>query len=73
LPAGATNEASSLAARVLVAPDAPLFIVMNSGSGKHEGEDVRVVISKLLGGAGRSFSLHEVESPGELHPGGEPG
>lgn len=49
-----------------VAPDAPLFIVMNAGSGSHAGEDVREVIREALEGAGRTFSLHEVEQPDQL-------
>lgn len=51
---------------VLVPPDAPIFIVLNPGSGHHEGEDVRLVIEKTLTSAGRRFSLHEVEDPGTL-------
>jgi diacylglycerol kinase family enzyme len=51
---------------VAVPPDAPLFIVMNAGSGKHEGEDVRQAIEATLTSAGREFSVHEVEDPAKL-------
>jgi diacylglycerol kinase family enzyme len=49
-----------------VAPTAPLFIVLNAGSGKHEAEDVRVTIGVTLTSAGRTFFLHEVSDPTEL-------
>lgn len=49
-----------------VPPDAPIFIVMNAGSGHHAGEDVRLVIETTLTSAGRPFSLHEVDDPGQL-------
>ena len=49
-----------------VARDAPLFVVMNPGSGKHEHEDVRSVIRTALASAGRSVTLHEVERPEAL-------
>jgi diacylglycerol kinase family enzyme len=51
---------------VPVAADAPLFIVLNAGSGKHEGEDVRPTLETTLESAGRSFSVREVEDPHEL-------
>jgi diacylglycerol kinase family enzyme len=51
---------------VPVAPDAPLFIVMNAGSGKHEGEDVRPTVEATLTSAGRTFSVREVKDPHEL-------
>jgi diacylglycerol kinase family enzyme len=49
-----------------VKPDAPLFIVMNAGSGKHDLDDVRVTIETTLTSAGRSISLHEASDPTEL-------
>src|SRR5687768_3399942 len=49
-----------------VAISAPIFIVMNAGSGEHGGEDVRLVIQETLSGGGRSFSLHEVDEPARL-------
>lgn len=45
---------------------APFFIVMNAGSGKHEGEDVRLTVETTLASAGRQFSVHEVEDPAAL-------
>lgn len=48
-------------------PDlAPLFIVLNVGSGKHDVAEVRREIEAALTSAGRRFSLHEVESPDRL-------
>jgi diacylglycerol kinase family enzyme len=49
-----------------VSPEAPIFIVMNAGSGHHEGEDVRLVIQTALANAGRTVSFHEVSQPGDL-------
>ena len=49
-----------------VATDAPIFIVMNAGSGKHAGEDVRLVIERTLTNSGRAFTLHEVDDPARL-------
>jgi diacylglycerol kinase family enzyme len=55
-----------LPVEVAVPDDAPLFIVMNAGSGKHEGEDVRLVVETTLTSAGRQFSIDEVEDPEKL-------
>jgi diacylglycerol kinase family enzyme len=49
-----------------VSAAAPFFIVLNAGSGKHAGEDVRLTIQAALTSAGRTFSLHEVTDPTEL-------
>jgi diacylglycerol kinase family enzyme len=49
-----------------VAPDAPLFIVLNPGSGKHGDEDVRATIETTLNSAGRTYFLHEVDEPSQL-------
>lgn len=51
---------------MLVAPDAPLVIVLNRGSGHHDGEDVRLVIEATLTSAGRPYSLNEVTDPETL-------
>lgn len=45
---------------------APLFIVLNVGSGKHDAAEVRREIEAALSGAQRRFSLHEVESADDL-------
>jgi diacylglycerol kinase family enzyme len=58
--------ATSLPEAHEVATDAPLFIVMNAGSGKHGDEDVRLTIETTLTSAGRPFSVHEVTDPGDL-------
>jgi len=62
----AARDVASLSEAVPVSRDAPLFIVMNAGSGKHEDEDPRVVIRSILTSAGRAFSLHEVSDPERL-------
>jgi len=49
-----------------VASGAPIFIVMNTGSGEHAGEDVRLVIETTLTSAGRAFFLHEVDDSSRL-------
>jgi diacylglycerol kinase family enzyme len=65
-PAERSRGGESPADGIPVSPDAPLFIVMNAGSGKHDGEDVRVVLRETLASAGRDFSLHEVDEPSRL-------
>jgi len=48
-------------------PDlAPLFIVLNVGSGKHDASEVRREIEAALTDVQRRFSLHEVESADAL-------
>lgn len=64
--ASSDSKANLPSESVEVAPDAPLVIVLNRGSGRHEGEDVRLVIEATLTSAGRPFSLHEVTDPAEL-------
>jgi diacylglycerol kinase family enzyme len=51
---------------VPIAPDAPLHIVLNRGSGHHDGEDVRLVVETTLTSAGRPFALYEIEDPSTL-------
>jgi diacylglycerol kinase family enzyme len=65
-PAETARGVESASDGIAISPDAPLFIVMNAGSGKHEGEDVRAVIQQTLTSAGREFSLHEVDEPSRL-------
>lgn len=48
------------------APDAPLFIVINQGSGKHEGETPRETIAALLAAAGRRHAFLVVEDPAKI-------
>jgi diacylglycerol kinase family enzyme len=40
--------------------DAPLHIVLNRGSGKHDGEDVEVTIARTLSEAQRAYTIHTV-------------
>jgi len=47
-------------------PDAPLFIVFNAGSGKHDEDDVRGTIEATLTSPGRTYFFHEVSDPTEL-------
>lgn len=49
-----------------VPADAPLFLVLNRGSGHHEGEDVRQIIEATLALAGREYAIEEVTDPSEL-------
>jgi diacylglycerol kinase family enzyme len=51
-----------------VAVEAPLFIVLNVGSGKHGDEDVRGAIEAALFEAGRTYFFHEVGNPEDLAP-----
>jgi diacylglycerol kinase family enzyme len=62
----ASSKSSATTESVTVAPDTPLVIVLNRGSGHHDGEDVRLVIEATLTSAGRPFSLHEVTDPEQL-------
>jgi len=49
-----------------VARDAPFFVVLNAGSGKHEDEDVRVAVQRTLTSAGRTVFVQEVSDAAEL-------
>jgi diacylglycerol kinase family enzyme len=49
-----------------IAEDAPLFIVLNVGSGKHDPATVRATIEGTLTRLGRSFLLREVGDPAKL-------
>jgi diacylglycerol kinase family enzyme len=62
----ALHARASTGPGTVVATGAPIFIVMNAGSGEHGGEDVRLVIQETLSGGGRAFSLHEVDEPARL-------
>ncbi|MGJ7493006.1 diacylglycerol/lipid kinase family protein [Variovorax sp. ZT4R33] len=48
------------------APDAPLFIVLNAGSGKHDSNTVRAAIERACGEANRRHRIFLVEAPGQL-------
>lgn len=47
-------------------PDAPLYIVLNAGSGAAETEERRAAIEEVLTAAGRRFHLHLVHDGGKL-------
>jgi diacylglycerol kinase family enzyme len=49
-----------------VPPDAPLFIVLNVASGKHDSVAIRATIEAALVESGRRFTLLEVSEPGLL-------
>jgi diacylglycerol kinase family enzyme len=49
-----------------VDPAAPLFVVLNVGSGKHDSGEVRASIESALASSGRRLTLHEVTEPHEL-------
>ena len=46
--------------------EAPLFIVLNASSGRHDGETVRQTIERVLTQAGRTFTLLEAGKGSEL-------
>jgi diacylglycerol kinase family enzyme len=49
-----------------IASDAPLFVILNIGSGKHDLADVRSRIEAKLSRVGRAFSLEVVTEASEL-------
>jgi len=49
-----------------VALDAPLFVILNVGSGKHDLGEVRSRLERKLTDAGRKFSLRIVSEAGDL-------
>jgi diacylglycerol kinase family enzyme len=51
---------------VPISTSAPLFVVLNRGSGKHAEDDVRLAIEAELTAAGRTFSVLEVDEPAQL-------
>ena len=51
---------------MLPAADAPIFIVLNAGSGHEETDLRRRTIEEVLGAAGRRFTLAMVEDPEQL-------
>lgn len=51
---------------IAVAPNAPFFILMNSASGKHDGNDVRLEIENAFAQAGRRFSIEAVDDTPSL-------
>lgn len=59
------SEAPRLPTHV-VAADAPLFIVLNVGSGKHDSDAVRATIEETLTRLGRVFELRPIEDPRQL-------
>jgi diacylglycerol kinase family enzyme len=62
----ASRDVASLDEAVAVAPDAPIFVVLNAASGKQDEDEVRLAIQATLTSAGRSFSLHEVDDATRL-------
>ncbi|RYZ02997.1 MAG: diacylglycerol kinase [Myxococcales bacterium] len=49
-----------------VSTAAPLLIVLNVGSGHSDTAEVRSVIERVLGAAGRPFTVHEVKDGADL-------
>jgi diacylglycerol kinase family enzyme len=49
-----------------VAPDAPLFVILNVGSGKSNTAEVRATIEASLASSGRPLTLHEVQDGSDL-------
>lgn len=59
------GESPNLESRPIAA-DAPFFVVLNRGSGHHEGEDVRKTVEAAFRSAGRVFTIEEVTDPSDL-------
>lgn len=53
-------------ARQPLPAETPLFIVLNASSGRHEGGEVRQTIERVLGDAGRRFTIFEAINGSEL-------
>jgi diacylglycerol kinase family enzyme len=51
----------------LPAPAAPLFVVINPGSGEHDSARTRQVLSGIFGEAGRAVVFAQVKQPGLLY------
>lgn len=49
-----------------VSQDAPLLIILNSGSGKHDGQDVRRTVELTLTTAGRRYEIFQIDDPDQL-------
>lgn len=49
-----------------VADNAPLYIILNAGSGHHDAAETRATIENILTEAGRHYEITLVEKPGEL-------
>jgi diacylglycerol kinase family enzyme len=61
-----TPTAASAEREKTLAADAPFFIVMNAGSGRHQADATRTVLERELGAAGRRFELRVVDDPRRL-------
>ena len=66
VPATPAERASPPLPSRPLACDAPFFVLMNAGSGHHDGEPVEQVIAEVLQGAGRSLDLRVVDDPARL-------
>lgn len=51
---------------VIVNTAAPLFIVLNVGSGHNDAGDIRQTIEQVLSAAGREYRIYAIDRPGEL-------
>ncbi|SAK99454.1 diacylglycerol/lipid kinase family protein [Caballeronia ptereochthonis] len=61
-----TAPSSAPEAGHALAADAPFFIVMNAGSGRHQADATRAVLERELGAAGRRFEMRVVDDPRRL-------
>lgn len=48
-------------------PDAPIYIVLNGGSGSHDLAATRAAIEQVLTQAGREYHISQVDDPAQLH------
>jgi diacylglycerol kinase family enzyme len=53
-------------ASIPVADNAPLYIMLNAGSGHHDVAETRAVVEEILNAAGRSYEITLVDTPGQL-------
>lgn len=67
LPRQPTATPASRCDATAVREDAPLLIVLNSGSGKHDREEVRRTIESTLAAAGRRYEIFQIDDPDQLH------
>ena len=49
-----------------VPDNAPLFIILNAGSGHHDAAETRTIVEGILREAGRRYEITLVDKPGEL-------
>jgi len=64
--AGDTLQSMTSTSPCSVPPDAPFFIVMNGGSGRHDVNEVQQTIQRTMAEAGRHYTVHVVTDASKL-------